>query len=82
MSANAEYLGGHLLPFGVAYTKGWRRSTTLLCVLSGLRELAIDLDELAVYNFQGQKKIWCDPMLSQNLRFRNGGSGLGVVISY
>ena len=82
MSANAEHLGGHLLPFGVAYTKGWRRSTTLLCVLSGLRELAIDLDELST-TFKARKKydvIRCCHRIY--LRFRNGGSGLGVVISY
>ena len=40
------WAGDLLVPFSVAYTKGWRRSTTLLCILAGIRELELDLDEL------------------------------------
>lgn len=35
-----------LKPFSLAYTKGWRRSTTLLIILAGVKDLEMDLEEL------------------------------------
>jgi len=39
-------LGDAMPPFGLAYTKGWRRCTTLLCLLCGIREMELDLTVL------------------------------------
>ncbi|CAK9087502.1 FO synthase subunit 1 [Durusdinium trenchii] len=33
----------YLAPFSVAYVKGWRRCTTLLCAFCGIKALGIDL---------------------------------------
>ena len=38
--------GDLLPPFSLAYTKGCRRGSTLLCIISGIRELEIDISEL------------------------------------
>ena len=33
-------------PFSIGYVKGWRRSTTLLAVLCGIKALEIQLDDV------------------------------------